>query len=92
LGIPAAQPAHPFVLSLGSRVYLVWKEFDGENTGIFGMRSGDGGMSWSAPKKLVATSEVSDWPMLIGANDRVYLSWNTKNEGYRLIEMGGKNK
>jgi len=42
-GNPEAQPAHPYVLSLGSRVYLVWKEFDGENTGIFGMRSGDGG-------------------------------------------------
>ncbi|MCF8496584.1 MAG: HAMP domain-containing histidine kinase, partial [Alphaproteobacteria bacterium] len=31
-GNPEAQPAHPYVHSLGSRVYLVWKEFDGENT------------------------------------------------------------
>ena len=87
-----AQPAHPYLLSLGSRVYLVWKEFDGENTGIFGMHSGDGGKSWSAPEKLAATSDVSDWPMLISENSRVYLSWNTKNEGYRLIEIGGENK
>ena len=85
-----AQPAHPYVLSLGSRFYLVWKEFDGESTGIFGMRSGDGGKSWSAPEKLAGTSDVSDWPMLIGENSRVYLSWNTKNEGYRLIEISGE--
>ncbi|MDP1997242.1 MAG: sialidase family protein [Gallionella sp.] len=91
-GNPEAQPAHPYVLSLGSRIHLVWKEFDGENTGIFGMHSGDGGKSWSAPEKLASTSDVSDWPLLISANNQVYLSWNTKNEGYRLIEMGGKNK
>ena len=91
-GNPEAQPAHPYVLSLGSRVYLVWKEFDGENTGIFGMRSGDGGKSWSVPEKLADTSDMSDWPLLIGTNNQAYLSWNTKNEGYRLIEMGEKNK
>lgn len=87
-----AQPAHPYVLSLGSRIYLAWKEFDGENTGIFGMYSGDGGKSWSTPKKLSATSDASDWPLLVGENNHVYLSWNTKNEGYRLIEIGGENQ
>src|SRR3989338_8195912 len=87
-----AQPARPYVFSLGDRVYLVWKEFDGENTGIFGMHSGDGGKSWSVPEKLASTSDVSDWPMLISENNMAYLSWNTKNEGYRLIEMGVKNK
>jgi len=91
-GNPEAQPAHPYVLSLGSRVYLVWKEFDGENTGIFGMRSGDGGKSWSVPEKLADTSDMSDWPLLIGTNNQAYLSWNTKNEGYRLIEMDDENK
>ena len=87
-----AQPAHPYVLSLGSRVYLAWKEFDGESTDIFGMHSGDGGKSWSVPEKLAATSDVSDWPLLVSENSRVYLSWNTKNEGYHLIEVGVKIK
>jgi len=87
-----AQPSRPYLLSLGSRVYLVWKEFDGESTGILGMFSGDGGKSWSAREKLASTSDVSDWPLLIGENSRVYLSWNTKNEGYRLIEMGAEIK
>jgi len=82
-----AQAAHPYVFSLGNRVYLVWKEFDGESTGIFGMYSVDGGKSWSASRKLAATFDVSDSPFLTGKNTSVYLSWNTKNEGYRLIEM-----
>ena len=87
-----AQPARPYVLSLGSRIYLAWKEFDGEFTGIFVMHSGDGGKSWSAPERWASTSEVSDWPMLIGENDLAYLSWNTRNEGYRLIEVSAEIK
>ena len=87
-----AQPAHPCVFSLGSRIYLAWKEFDGERTGIFGMFSGDGGKSWSAPEKLATTSGASDSPMLISENSHVYLSWNTASEGYRLIEAGGEHK
>ena len=87
-----AQPSRPSVFSLGSRVFLVWKEFDGERTGIIGMHSGDAGKSWSAPGKLATTSDVSDWPFLIGKNNRAYLSWNTKNEGYRLIEIGEEKK
>lgn len=82
-----AQAAHPYVLSLGGIVYLAWKEFDGESTRILGMRSGDDGKTWSAPKKLAATSDVSDSPLLIGESNHAYLSWNTKNEGYRLIAL-----
>lgn len=87
-----AQPSRPFVLSLGSPVYLVWKEFDGENTSLLGMHSSDGGKSWSAPSKLASTSDASDSPMLISENNKAYLSWSTKNEGYRLIEISEKFK
>lgn len=84
-----AQPSRPYVLSTGSRVFLAWKEFDGESTSILGMTSADGGKSWSAPMKLAITSDASDWPMLISDDSGVYLSWNTKNEGFRLIEIDG---
>lgn len=86
------QAAHPYVLSLGSRVYLAWREFDGNSTGIFGMKSGDSGKSWSAPEKLAATSDASDRPLLISENNRAYLSWNTLKEGYRLIEIAVQNQ
>jgi len=87
-----AQAAHPSVLSLGHRVYLVWKEFDGVNSHIMGMHSADGGSSWSAPDRLASTADVSDRPLLIATNSRAFLSWNSKNEGYRLIAMGGERQ
>jgi hypothetical protein len=85
-GKPAVQAAHPAVLSLGERVHLAWKEFDGENTRIVAMSSGDGGRNWSAPASLASTADASDSPLLIERKGRVYLSWNTKNEGHRVIE------
>ena len=84
-----AQAAHPFVLSMGSSVYLAWKEFDGASTGLLGMHSGDGGKSWTAPIRLAGTSDVADNPMLISDQGRAFLSWNTLREGYRLIEISG---
>ncbi|MEO8332449.1 MAG: sialidase family protein [Gallionella sp.] len=82
-----AQASHPYVLSLGSRVSVVWKEFDGVATGIYSMRSGDGGKHWLEPKKIASTAGSSDHPLLIGAGEKAYLSWNTIEEGYRLIAL-----
>lgn len=86
-GKPAVQAAHPAVLSLGERVHLAWKEFDGEHTRIVAMSSGDGGRNWSEPVALASTADASDSPLLIERKGRVYLSWNTKNEGHRVIEV-----
>lgn len=85
-GKPAVQAAHPAVLSLGRRVHLVWKEFDGEHTRIVAMHSADGGKSWSAPFALASTADASDSPLLLANSGKAYLSWNTRNEGHRLIE------
>lgn len=87
-GNPGAQPAHPAVLSLGQRVHLAWKEFDGERTHVVAMHSGDGGKSWSVPAKLASTDDASDSPLLIEGKGQAYLSWNTKKEGFRVIEIG----
>ena len=82
-----AQAAHPYVLSLGKRVSIVWKEFDGETTSINLIQSGDGGRLWSAPRKIASTADTSDHPMLIGDGEKAYLSWNTVKEGYRLLDL-----
>ncbi len=82
-----AQAGHPHVLSLGKRVFIVWKEFDGEATGIYLMQSEDGGYLWSASRKIASTTDTSDYPMLIGDGEKAYLSWNTVAEGYRLIAL-----
>ncbi len=82
-----AQAGHPHVLSLGKRVLVVWKEFDGETTSINLMQSQDGGNAWSVPRKIAFTTDTSDHPMLIGDGEKVYLSWNTVKEGFRLIDV-----
>ena len=82
-----AQAGHADVLSSGKAVFVAWKEFDGENAVVYLMASRDGGASWAAPKKLATSADNSDHPFLIGDGKRVYLSWNTLKEGYRLIEV-----
>lgn len=82
-----AQAAHPNVLSFGKRVFIVWKEFDGEATGIYLMRSGDGGKLWSSPRKIASTANASDHPWLIGDGEKAWLSWNTIAESYRLVAL-----
>lgn len=87
-GNSAMQASHPAVLGLGKKVYLVWKEFDGEHTTILLKHSIDGGQAWSAPASLASTSDASENPSLISGRGHVFLSWNTKNEGHRMIEVG----
>lgn len=82
-----AQASHPHVLSLGQRVLIVWKEFNGTATGIYLKHSIDGGNGWSAPKKLASTTGTSDYPFMVSDGNKSYLSWNTDKEGYRLINL-----
>ncbi len=82
-----AQAGHATVLSQGKTVYLAWKEFDGDLGGAWLMVSRDGGANWATPRKVASSADNSDHPFLIGDGQRVYLSWNTLKEGYRLIEV-----
>jgi hypothetical protein len=87
IGDPRRQPAHPQVIVVGRRVVLAWKEFDGSATQVRVMTSADGGRSWAPPREAARSGERSDHPLLITDGERVYLSWNTTQEGYRLIEI-----
>jgi len=84
-----AQAAHPQVLSLGRRVWLAWKEFDGRAAVIRAMHSADGGRSWSTPQTLATAAGASDHPLLLTDGTRAYVSWYAVKEGYRLIEAAG---
>ncbi|HEY0666045.1 MAG TPA: sialidase family protein [Gallionella sp.] len=81
------QAAHPHVLSLGRQVVIVWKEFDGETTGILRMNSADGGRTWTAPVRIASTAGPSDHPLLAGDGASAYLSWNSVAEGHRVIAI-----
>jgi hypothetical protein len=88
LSSPDRQPARPNVLATSTAVHLVWKEFDGEKALVRWQVSHDEGRSWSVARTVAETADASDHPLLIARGNRVFLSWLTKNEGYRLIPLG----
>ncbi len=89
LSAPDRQPARPYLQADGTALHLVWKEFDGDKVAVRWQISTDSGRSWSAARTVAETNDASDHPLLVGHNGRTYLSWLTKNEGYRLIALGG---
>jgi hypothetical protein len=90
LGDSARQNSRPYVLAAPDRVVLAYKAFDGERTTIEVMTSRDSGATWSAPREAAATTDDSDHPQLLADGNRVYLSWLTRKDGYRLIPFEDK--
>jgi len=88
-GNPDAQAGHPQVLALGTRVALVWKEFDGKQTVIRAQQSRDGGHTFAKPVTLASSASASDHPLLVSNGTRVLLSWNSVAEGHRLVPLPG---
>ncbi len=91
LGGPEAHAARPFVLAVGDTVWLTWKEFDGKQTSIHLRQSNDDGVTWSDPVVAASTIGDSDHPLLISDGHRVFLSWMTHDEGYRLLPLGASS-
>jgi hypothetical protein len=87
VGEAAQQPGRPAIHAQGRAVWLVWKEFDGQRLFIKERRSTDAGQTWSPDRVLAATANSADHPQLIGDGRRVYLSWLTRDEGYRLMPL-----
>jgi hypothetical protein len=87
IGDPAYVPSHPQVAARGEAVWLAWKEFDGAVTRIMVQTSSDGGATWTLPRSLAETAHASDHPILVGDGGSVFLSWQTRQEGFRLIRL-----
>ena len=87
IGDAERNPSRPFVLASAGVVWMVWKEFDGEHTTVNVMDSHDHGKTWSVPKALAQTSDASDHPLLVSNGQRVFLSWMTRADGYRLLPV-----
>ncbi len=83
-----AQAGHAYVLSRANTVFIVWKEFDGSVTMIQMMRSYDNGNHWDVPQSVATTHGASDHPLLIADHNTIYLSWNSAQDGYRLMPLG----
>ena len=88
LGNSANKPTRPQVLAdSGQSVWRAWKEFDGHMTSIQVQHSSDGGVHWGAAVEAGRTHDASDHPQLIANGKSVYLSWLSRNDGYRLTKL-----
>lgn len=81
-----AQAEHPDVAVEGKTVAIVWKQFDGKSTAIFGRLSADGGQTW-VEKEMARTAKDSDQPHLFNAPSGIQLAWRTQEEGMRIIPV-----
>ncbi|MBL6617267.1 MAG: exo-alpha-sialidase, partial [Reyranella sp.] len=88
LSKPDRQPSRPYLLANGPALHLVWKEFDGNKVVVRWQVSHDSGRNWSDARTVAETEDASDHPLLVADRLHTYLSWLTKNEGYRLIPLG----
>jgi len=79
---------HPALLSLGDKVWLVWRETNAaKETEIYQMKSDDGGKSWDDAKRIFMTKDKADYPQLIENKGKVFLAINTVVEGFNLVPI-----
>lgn len=87
VGAVQRQAGRPALLARGATVWMAWKEFDGQRLVVQARRSDDRGASWGEARELAATRGSADHPVLVSDGARDYLSWQTRQDGYRLIEL-----
>jgi hypothetical protein len=87
LGPEGKLVGRPHVLAVDQKIWLTWKEFDGHQASIGVRYSSNDGKNWSEPRIVATSHGYSDHPLLISMSDQAYLSWLTRDEGYRLIQL-----
>lgn len=89
----SAGAGHPQVLANERQTVLVWKMFDGTVTRLQAMTSDDHGNTWNPVVSLMQTPGASDHPVLAVGDDRIFVSWQTQKEGYRVMAVTtGENR
>ena len=63
------------------------RAFDGTKAVVRWQVFHDSGRQWTEARTVADTEDASDHPILVADRQRVYLSWLTKIEGYRLIPL-----
>lgn len=91
LGDPAAQAGHASVAAAGETVLIAWREFDGQGYVARVMHSTDGGVSWSAPRRLAVARDAADYPLPLVDGRRALVVWNSAAEGLRVLPLALEN-
>lgn len=81
------QAGRATLLASGRRIWLVWKEFDGQRIRIRERHSSDAGLTWSPDHTLADTGAYADHPILVSQGGRAWVSWLTRDNGYQLIAL-----
>jgi BNR repeat-like domain len=87
IGRVSSRPSRAYVAMDSARLWLVWKEFDGERSSLWAMYSDDSGEKWSSTKEIMSTQGYSDHPLLVRSPSQMYVSWLTREDGYRLLPL-----
>ncbi|WNV06776.1 sialidase family protein [Candidatus Methylospira mobilis] len=90
IGAAGKMAGRSYLLANGNKLWLVWKEVVEKQTTVYAQMSGDRGRHWSKARMIAETSAYSDHPILINNAGQTWLSWFTRNEGYRLIALQKK--
>jgi hypothetical protein len=88
IGQEGLNETRPFILAIGNKIWVVWKEFDGKVASVWERFSSDDGAHWSQDQLITQTSGYSDHPLLVQYKEKAMLSWLTRSDGYQLIELG----
>jgi hypothetical protein len=79
--------AHPFVLGSRDALFVAWLEADAARSIVRFQISENGGESWSPPATAAEGGPGADHPLLVKRGETVFLSWFTKEAGYRLVAL-----
>ena len=86
-GTPEDMPGYPDVLAKGDQVFLTWTEFNDSKLRLIVMKSTDRGKSWTPARQIAESTAGYDIPILLKGTGGVFVSWNSKSEGYHLIHL-----
>ncbi len=87
IGLASEHAARPALLAIGNTVWLAWKALVEGETVVKVRRSGDNGGRWGEPQVVARTRGYSDHPLLVARGGHAALSWLTRAEAYRLIDL-----
>ena len=86
-----SQADHPALLSLGDKVWLVWRETEAKNNSIknyiVGLSSQDGGKTWDDVKVLATSLGENVYPQLRAENNQAYLVVKAEKESLQVIPL-----
>jgi len=87
VGMDGMQVSRPYLLSVDNKLWLATKQFDGRKTNIVIQTSNDNGDHWEIGKIIEATEDYSDHPILVAKEKMVFLSWFSRQFGYKLVKL-----